>query len=87
MTSADDVEMFCKDDCERCAKLAGFLTSEGITVVKRSIDAEPDLQTEALMLGIFSIPALKKGDNLLLFRDMFDEGRMDTDKILNFVRD
>ena len=87
MTSTDGVEMFCKDDCERCARLADFLTSEGIAFVKRSIDAEPDVQTEALMLGIFSIPALKKGDNILRFKDIFDGSLMDKEKIMGFVQD
>ena len=87
MTITDDVEMFCKHGCVKCSKLASFLKAEGILVVKRAIDVEPDAETEALMLGIFAAPALKKGDKVLRVKDLFNGNVIQKDNIVKFVQD
>jgi glutaredoxin len=86
MTITTDLEIFCKHDCVKCSKLADFLHSAGITFVQRDIDAEPDVETEALMLGIFAAPALKKGDNVMRVKDLFRGNQMQKDAIMNFVQ-
>jgi hypothetical protein len=79
--------MFCKHNCARCSKLAEFLNKEGISFVRRTIDADPDAETEALMLGIFAAPALKKRDKVLGSKELFNGSQMQKDRIRSFVQD
>lgn len=79
--------MFCKHACAKCSKLADFLSKEGVAFVDCAIDVNPDAETEALMLGIFAAPALKKGDKVLGIKDLFNGNQIQKDTIRNFVRD
>lgn len=56
-----------------------------VTFTKRVIDEDPEAETDALMLNIFSAPALKKEDKILRVKDMFDKEEVIEAKVKEFI--
>ncbi|MHA1369679.1 MAG: glutaredoxin family protein [Promethearchaeota archaeon] len=81
----DKIELFSTSICPRCMKVAKLLDSIGIEYTKRVIDKDPEAETDAMMFNIFSAPALKKGNELLRSKDIFEKDEMIEDKIKEFV--
>ena len=79
------LELFSTTQCPKCVKLLEYLETIGTDVVKRVIDADPEAETDALMLNIFSAPALKKGDRVLRTKDLFTKDAINEDKVKEFV--
>ncbi|MEX2682781.1 MAG: glutaredoxin family protein [Candidatus Sigynarchaeota archaeon] len=67
----DTVLLYTTSTCHHCPKLTDFLDNLGIQFSKVVIDKDSNLETEALLFGICSVPALKKGDAILKPKDMF----------------
>ena len=78
-------ELFSTTQCPKCVKLTQFLATLGIEPVKRIIDADPEAETDALMLNIFSAPALKKGDKVLKTKDLFSKDEINEDRVRQFI--
>ncbi len=47
---------------------------------------EPDAQVDALMLNIYSTPALVIGNNILRQNDLFTNNRLDEKALILFLR-
>jgi len=82
---ANTLELFSTKECAKCAKLGEYLNKMGIQYTKRMIDADPEAETDALMLDIISAPALKKGSLVLRTKDMFIKDAIIEEKLLKFV--
>lgn len=80
------LELFSTTQCPKCVKLTEFLAGLGIEPVKRVIDVDPEAETDALMLNIFSAPALKKGDKVLRTKDLFTKDAINEDTVRQFVK-
>ena len=79
------IELFGTRDCPRCARLAEYLSNAGVEFTKRVIDEDPEAGTDALMLGIFSAPALRNGGAVLKTKDLFDGNRILEGNIKSFM--
>ncbi|MBN2150840.1 MAG: hypothetical protein JW839_05330 [Candidatus Lokiarchaeota archaeon] len=79
------LELFSTNDCHKCSKLGEYLNKMGIQYTKRMIDADPEAETDALMLNIVSAPALKKGSLVLRTKDMFLKDQIIEEKLRKFV--
>lgn len=66
------LEVFTTSSCTRCPKLVEYLENNNVDFIKRIIDEDPDAETDAIMNGILSAPALKKGDIILRVKQIFD---------------
>jgi hypothetical protein len=64
-------ELFATSTCTRCPELEKYLKYIRIKVVKRVIDKDPEAETDAIMLGIRSAPALRLGDLVLPSKEIF----------------
>jgi len=53
------LELFTTSTCTKCVALEKKLEAAGIPFVKRVIDLDPEAETDALMLGIHSVPVLR----------------------------
>ena len=53
------LELFTTSTCNKCKVLENRLHDAGIPFVKRVIDMDPEAQTDALMLGIHAVPAVR----------------------------
>ncbi|MBN2151544.1 MAG: hypothetical protein JW839_08865 [Candidatus Lokiarchaeota archaeon] len=67
----DALLLYSASTCHRCDKLSDFLGKIGVQYTKVSVDKDGDLEAEALMLGICSLPALRKGGATLKTREIF----------------
>lgn len=85
-TTIGIVEVFTTKDCHKCPTLIAFLDKHGIKHVKRMVDEDPDTETEALIYNIFSVPALKMGENVLCTKDIFMRADLNEDKVLAFLQ-
>ncbi|MDO8056477.1 MAG: glutaredoxin domain-containing protein [Candidatus Hermodarchaeota archaeon] len=77
--------MFSSSVCPRCDVLKRYLTTHGINHSVRMID-EPEARVDALMLNIYSTPALVIGDKVLHQEDMFANNQLDISMLLSFLR-
>ena len=71
--------------CSKCEVLSLFLQEHSIEHSVRMIEG-PDVRVDALMLEIYSTPALVIGENVLHQSDMFQDGHLDVDTLLTFIR-
>ncbi len=71
--------------CPRCEVLKQFLQEHRIEHTLRMIE-EPDVQVDALMLNIYSTPAVVVNENVLQQTDLFSNNRLDETKLLVFLR-
>jgi len=79
------LELFSTTECPKCTKLGEYLTKMGVQYTKRLIDADPEAETDALMLNIIAAPALKKGSVVLRTKDLFLKDQINEDKFRSFV--
>jgi glutaredoxin len=79
------LELFSTTECPKCTKLGEYLTKMGVKYTKRLIDADPEAETDALMLNIIAAPALKKGSLVLRTKDLFVKDQIIEDKLRSFV--
>lgn len=67
------LELFTTSTCTKCAVLEKKLESAGIPFVKRVIDVDPEAQTDALMLGITSLPKLRIDEKFIEISEVLQE--------------
>ena len=71
--------------CPRCEVLKEYLCSHKIEHTVRIVD-DPDAQVDALMLNIYSTPALVIGKNVLRQVDLFSKDQLDKSTLMGFLR-
>ncbi|MFW9831468.1 MAG: glutaredoxin family protein [Candidatus Thorarchaeota archaeon] len=71
--------------CPRCDILKQYLQENNIKHTVRMIE-EPDAKVDALMLNIYSTPALVINSRVLRPNDLFSNNRLDKTKISAFLR-
>ena len=71
--------------CPRCEALKQYLQDHNIEHTIRMVD-EPDAQVDALMLSIYSTPALVIGSSVLHQTDLFTRDKLDEQTLLKFLR-
>lgn len=79
------LELFSTSECQKCNKLAEYLSANNITFVKRVIDQDPNAETDAVRLHILSAPALRRGKDVLRTKDMFDSDGIAERNVKAFV--
>lgn len=79
-----EIELFKTSECPKCEKVLKLIKQIGAECTIRNISEDPEAETDALMLNIFSAPALKKGDTLLRIKDIFPGGTLDEEKVKEF---
>lgn len=77
------IELFTTSKCPRCEKIVAFLDGAKIEYTKRVIDQDPEAETDAIMLGIHSAPALKIDETVFITREIFTK----EDDILSNVKE
>ena len=77
--------VFSSSVCPRCDVLKRYLTNHGINHLVRMID-EPEARVDALMLNIYSTPALVIGDKILHQADIFVNNQLEEAALLAFLR-
>ncbi|WXG43437.1 MAG: glutaredoxin domain-containing protein [Promethearchaeati archaeon SRVP18_Atabeyarchaeia-1] len=79
------VKMFVETNCPSCRALKSYLNSIDVKYVESSID-DADNKVDALMLNIYSVPALVKGNDVLRANEIFDSGNsLRKEQITRFV--
>jgi hypothetical protein len=66
--------------------LKQFLAENGFEFEEKSI-SDPDNRVDALMLGIYTLPGLVKGRNVLRAEDMFDGPELRKERVLRFLHE
>ncbi|MFX0168050.1 MAG: glutaredoxin family protein [Candidatus Hodarchaeota archaeon] len=77
--------VFSSSVCPRCDVLKSYLTDHGIEHTVRMIE-EPEAKVDALMLNIYSTPALVIGDRVLHQTDIFINNQIDEAALASFLR-
>ena len=78
--------MFVETNCPSCKALKNYLNSIDIKFVECNID-NADNKVDALMLNIYSVPALVLGKEVLPAKEIFDSNNsLRKDKVTGFVR-
>lgn len=84
--SGKPVKMFVETNCPSCKALKSFLNSDNIKFVEHNID-DSENKVDALMLNIYSVPALVIGDRVLRANEIFDSSNsLRKSEIMEFVR-
>lgn len=71
--------------CPKCEVLKEFLHSQQIEHIVRMVE-DPDAQVDALMLNIYSTPALVIGNKVLHQTDLFSNNQLDKSALMGFLR-
>lgn len=71
--------------CPKCEVLKRVLQDHEIEHMVRMIE-EPDVKVDALMLNIYSTPALVVGNRVLRQNDLFSNDRIDEAALITFLR-
>jgi len=71
--------------CPRCEILKQYLQDHNIVHLVRMVE-EPDAQVDALMLNIYTTPALVIGQKVLHQKDLFANNKIDEETLLTFLR-
>jgi glutaredoxin len=80
------VKMFVETNCPSCKALKSFLYSSNMKYVEHNID-ESENKVDALMLNIYSVPALVIDNRVLKANEIFDSNNsLRKNEILKFVR-
>jgi glutaredoxin len=80
------VKMFVETNCPSCKALKSFLSSSNMKYVEHNID-ESENKVDALMLNIYSVPALVIDSRVLKANEIFDSNNsLKKNEILKFVR-
>jgi hypothetical protein len=77
--------VFSSSVCPRCDILKQYLQAHKVEHSLRMVE-EPDAQVDALMLNIYSTPALVIGSNVLHQQDLFADNQLDEQSLLTFLR-
>ncbi len=77
--------VFSSNNCPRCEVLKQYLQDNKIKHAVRMVE-EPEAQVDALMLNIYSTPALVIGNNVLYPSDLFANNRLNEDTLATFLR-
>nr|MDO8133424.1 glutaredoxin [Candidatus Njordarchaeum guaymaensis] len=79
------MKMFVETNCPSCKALKSFLNSKNVKYVELNID-NPEHKVDALMLNIYTVPALMIGDKVLRASEMFDSSNsLKRDQVLKFI--
>ncbi|NMC05163.1 MAG: glutaredoxin family protein [Candidatus Lokiarchaeota archaeon] len=82
----DTLRLYTTSTCKRCGKLTNFLEKNGVPFKKIVIDENGDAEADALMLGILSVPTLKKGNAILRPKESFTvDDRLIEAKVREFL--
>jgi len=80
-----EVKMFVETNCPSCRALKSFLSSANVRFVECNID-NADNKVDALMLNIYSVPALVIGKDVLRANMIFDSNNsLRKDQVKKFV--
>ena len=80
------VKMFVETNCPSCKAFKSFLNSSNMKYFERNID-ESENKVDALMLNIYSVPALVIDNRVLKANEIFDSNNsLRKNEILKFVR-
>lgn len=82
----ETIELFTTSSCPKCEKLSLFLETQGIKYVKRIIDLDPDAETEALMINLYSAPAIKTGESVLKTSQIFNKEMLLEGNVKSFLK-
>ena len=88
MASAEGkvLKMFVETNCPSCKALKTFLSSVNVNYVESNID-DSENKVDALMMNIYSVPALVIGNKVLKASDIFDSNNsLRKNDIMEFVR-
>ncbi|MFX1491149.1 MAG: glutaredoxin domain-containing protein [Promethearchaeota archaeon] len=77
--------VYSSNSCPRCEILKQYLSDHNIEHRLRMVE-EPDAQVDALMLNIYSTPALVIDNNILRQNDLFTNNRLDEKALTLFLR-
>ena len=77
--------VFSSSVCPHCDVLKRYLTDRDIKHSVRMIE-EPEAKVDALMLNIYSTPAVVIGDKVLHQTEMFANSQLDENALLAFLR-
>jgi glutaredoxin len=77
--------MFVETNCPSCRALKSYLNSVNVKYVEYNID-NADNKVDALMLNIYSVPALVIGNDVLKANDIFDSSNsLRKEQVTKFV--
>ncbi len=80
------LKMFVETNCPSCRALKSFLSAINVKYVESNID-DSENKVDALMLNIYSVPALVIGDKVLKASEIFDSNNsLRKNDIMEFVR-
>jgi glutaredoxin len=80
------LKMFVETNCPSCRALKTFLTAANVKYVERNID-DSENKVDALMLNIYSVPALVMENKVLKASEIFDSSNsLRKNEIMEFVR-
>ena len=71
--------------CPKCDVLKQYLQDHNIEHTVRKVE-DPDAQVDALMLNIYSTPALVIGNNILHHLDLFNKNELNEPTLIGFLR-
>ncbi|MFX1299487.1 MAG: glutaredoxin domain-containing protein [Promethearchaeota archaeon] len=77
--------VFSSNNCPRCEILKQYLQDNKIKHAVRMVE-EPEAKVDALMLNIYSTPALVIGNKVLYHTDLFANNRLNEDTLTTFLR-
>jgi len=78
-------KMFVETNCPSCKALKIFLSSRNLKYVELNID-NPEHKVDALMLNIYTVPALMIEDKVLRASEIFDSSNsLRKDQVLKFI--
>ena len=77
--------VFSSSVCPQCDVLKRYLTDHDINHSVRMVE-ESEARVDALMLNIYSTPAIVIGDKVLHQTEMFANDQLDETAILTFLR-
>jgi glutaredoxin len=80
-----NVKMFVETNCPSCRALKSYLSSVNVRYVECNID-NADNKVDALMLNVYSVPALVIGNKVLRAGDIFDSSNsIKREHVMKFV--
>ena len=84
-SKAEVVKMFVETNCPSCRALKSYLNSVNVRYVEYNID-NADNKVDALMLNVYSVPALVIGNKVLRASDIFDPSNsLKKEQVMKFV--
>ena len=80
------LKMYVETNCPSCRALKTFLSAANVKYIESNID-DSEIKVDALMLNIFSVPALVIGNKVLKASEIFDSSNsLRKNDIMEFVR-